>query len=68
MIDRKRNIMVLLFRHCIDAGYVETAERLQHEAGVALSKFEVADNIDLSTIVQVLLYLYVDFNRLAIGV
>lgn len=45
--------MILLLKHCVDQGYAETAERLQQEAGVTLSKFEVADNIDLSSIIQV---------------
>ena len=33
-----------------DAGYIESAERLQKEAGVACSRFEVADNVDLTLI------------------
>ena len=45
--------MILLLHHCIEHGYVETAERLQHEAGITLSKFEVADNIDFISIIQV---------------
>ena len=45
--------MVLLLRHCVEHGYAETAERLQQEAGLTLSKYEVADNVNLTTIVQV---------------
>eukprot|EP01041_Mallomonas_annulata_P005654 gene5654-11405_t len=32
--------------------YIESAERLQHEAGSIISKFEVADNIDLPLILN----------------
>ena len=45
--------MILILHHCIDHGYLDTAERLQAEAGVTLSKFHVADNIDLDHILQV---------------
>jgi len=31
-------------------GYIEAAERLQKEAGIACSRFEVADNVDLQLI------------------
>lgn len=34
----------------LKSGYLETAERLQQEAGIAISKFETADNLDLSLI------------------
>ena len=32
--------------------YVDTAEMLQHEAGIVLSKFSVADNMDLLFVLQ----------------
>ncbi|RHY32937.1 hypothetical protein DYB32_002108 [Aphanomyces invadans] len=47
LIDRKRNVLVLAMHYCVENGYLQTAEKLQQEAGVALSKFEVVDNIDL---------------------
>ncbi|KAH9133102.1 hypothetical protein AeRB84_020742 [Aphanomyces euteiches] len=52
LIDRKRNVLVLMLHYCVETGYLQTAEKLQQEAGVALSKFEVVDNIDLLRIVQ----------------
>ena len=52
-LERKRNLMTLILSHCIDHGYVDTAEKLQQEAGVSLSKFASADNIDLVNILQV---------------
>ena len=51
-IDRQRNVLTLVLRHLIDHGYVDSAERLQSEAGQSLSKYDVADNIDLLSIVH----------------
>jgi len=53
MIERKRNVLVLSLHYCMENGYLQTAEKLQQEAGLALSKFEVIENIDLLRIVQV---------------
>lgn len=33
--------------------YVDTANALEKEGGVALTKYEVCDNIDLPTVLQV---------------
>ncbi|KAJ0403664.1 hypothetical protein ATCC90586_005600 [Pythium insidiosum] len=52
LIDRKRNVLILALQYCVENGYVQTAEKLQQEAGVAISKFEVVENIDLLRIVQ----------------
>ena len=48
--DKRRNILILIHQHLIENGYVEAAERLQHEAGNVLCKFDVADNVDLGLI------------------
>ena len=50
--ERRRNILVLIHQHLIENGYCEAAERLQHEAGLAMSRFEVADNMDLGLILN----------------
>ena len=47
LAERKRNVLVLIHQHLIENGYIEAAERLQHESGGVLSKFTAADNIDL---------------------
>ncbi|TMW60205.1 hypothetical protein Poli38472_000247 [Pythium oligandrum] len=52
LIDRKRNVLILALQYCVENGYVQTAEKLQQEAGVAISKFEVVENIDLLRIIQ----------------
>ncbi|RLN51910.1 hypothetical protein BBJ28_00002198 [Nothophytophthora sp. Chile5] len=45
--------VIAAVQHCTESGYLQTAEKLQQEAGVALSKFEVVENLDLLRIVQV---------------
>ena len=52
LLEKRRNIMVLIHQHLIENGYIEAAERLQHEAGPLLGKFEVADNVDLGLILN----------------
>ena len=47
----KRDVLVLVLDHLRTGGYVQTAERLELEAGMSLGKYEVCDNMDLSTIV-----------------
>lgn len=37
----------------MENGYLQTAEKLQQEAGIASSKFEVVENISLLRILQV---------------
>ncbi|KAF4030858.1 ATPase family associated domain-containing protein lid 3 [Phytophthora infestans] len=63
LIDRRRNVLVMMQQHCTENGYLQTAEKLQQEAGVTLSKFEVVENIDLLRIVQE----YEDFQEIKFG-
>ncbi|GLE06242.1 hypothetical protein PINS_up015484 [Pythium insidiosum] len=63
LIDRKRNVLILALQYCVENGYVQTAEKLQQEAGVAISKFEVVENIDLLRIVQE----YEEYHELKFG-
>lgn len=51
LAERKRSLIVLVNQFLVEQGYVEAAERLQHEASAVLTKFDVADNIDLPLIV-----------------
>ncbi|EGD76854.1 hypothetical protein PTSG_08202 [Salpingoeca rosetta] len=48
----KRNIIVLVLHHLQDNGYVQAAHQLELEAGIAATKYDVCDNIDLLSIVQ----------------
>ncbi|KAF1777365.1 Katanin p60 ATPase-containing subunit A-like 2 [Phytophthora cactorum] len=63
LIDRRRSVLVMMLQHCTENGYLQTAEKLQQEAGVALSKFEVVENLDLLRIVQE----YEDFQEIKFG-
>jgi len=45
-------LLVLIIRHLIDSGYVESAEKLKLEVGQNIGKYDVADNIDLVSTVQ----------------
>ncbi|POM58151.1 Katanin p60 ATPase-containing subunit A, partial [Phytophthora palmivora] len=63
LIDRRRNLLVMMLQHCTENGYLQTAEKLQQEAGVALTKFEVVENLDLLRIVQE----YEDFQEIKFG-
>lgn len=42
-----------MLQYCAENGYLTTAERLTQEAGFAISKFEVVENLDLLRIIQV---------------
>lgn len=50
--ERKKCLLVLIKQYLLENGYIEAAERLQHEGGSALSKLAVADNVDLMLILQ----------------
>jgi katanin p60 ATPase-containing subunit A1 len=47
IVDRKRNLLTLVARYLQDNGYLESSQKIQSEAGVTLSKYDAADNIDL---------------------
>ena len=46
-VDRKRNLLTIVARYLQDNGYIESCQKIQSEAGVSLSKYDAADNIDL---------------------
>ena len=48
--ERKKNTIILINHFLVENGYIEAAERLQHETNSITNKFTVADNIDLSLI------------------
>lgn len=48
--ERKKNLLILVNNYLIENGYVESAERLQHETNGLTTKYAVADNIDLTNI------------------
>ncbi|KAG2495460.1 hypothetical protein HYH03_006405 [Edaphochlamys debaryana] len=50
--ERRRNVLVLIMRHLVDHGYVETYERLCTETNLSLQKIDAADNVDLLRVLQ----------------
>ncbi|XP_033108615.1 katanin p60 ATPase-containing subunit A-like 2 isoform X4 [Anneissia japonica] len=62
--QRKRNLLVLVLHHLVDAGYIESAKALESEGNLSFSRFEVCDNIDLPTILmEYESYYYVKFGK-----
>ena len=45
--ERRRNILVIIYRHLIACGYTESASNMTRECNIDLEKWEIADNIDL---------------------
>jgi katanin p60 ATPase-containing subunit A1 len=57
---RKWNLLVLIKHHLQENGYLDSADMLEKEVqkvGQTLRKFEVCDNIDLMTILQVIVFI-----------
>ena len=53
VIDRNRNIMVMILNHLSTHNYMEALKKLESESGITLNKFTVADNIDLPLVMAV---------------
>lgn len=51
-VERRRAGLVLSIRFLLDNGYVAAARTAEEEAGISLSKIDVADNIDMASILQ----------------
>jgi len=49
---RKKNTLILIQQHLLDHGYIESAQHLQRESGLSLEHYQVADNVDLLSILQ----------------
>ncbi|GAB5367742.1 hypothetical protein AAMO2058_001257200 [Amorphochlora amoebiformis] len=63
--DRLRAAIVLCLDHLTRHGYIQTAQKLQEESGVTANKWQVADNIDLDTILMEFEEYYkIKFSRL----
>jgi katanin p60 ATPase-containing subunit A1 len=52
VVERKRNVLVLIANHLVNQGYIDTACALQREVSINLDNFEVADNMDLYYVLQ----------------
>ncbi|XP_062869917.1 katanin p60 ATPase-containing subunit A-like 2 [Trichomycterus rosablanca] len=49
---RRRNLLVLIYHHLMEEGYVDTASTLEQESSFGLHRFEVCDNVDLETVLM----------------
>lgn len=64
VVERKRNVLVLIAHHLVNQGYIETACSLQREVSINLDNFEVADNMDLYYVLQDFeAYFEIRFNK-----
>ena len=50
VIEKKRNSLLLVSHYLSENGYSRTAATLQQEASSSINNFELADNIDLATV------------------
>ena len=81
--ERRRNVMVLILGYLSEHGcapsflniiilssfsYYDSVDKLQQESGCSLSKFQVADNIDLFNIVKVYLEFFNTLNPYPLGI
>mmetsp|Transcript_32095 Transcript_32095/g.73368 ORF Transcript_32095/g.73368 Transcript_32095/m.73368 type:complete len:569 (-) Transcript_32095:62-1768(-) len=62
-VEKRRNLIVLCASFFRDLGYAETVRQIQTDTSVSLEKVEVADNIDLASIVTE----YEDFYEMRFG-
>ncbi|CAF0731656.1 unnamed protein product [Adineta steineri] len=62
--NRKKNLIILILHWLADEGYIESAKQLEHETNLDVNKFDVCDNVDLTTILQEYeSYFHVKYNR-----
>eukprot|EP00948_MAST-09A_sp_MAST-9A-sp1_P001087 g1087.t1 len=52
ILNRKRALLVLIFGHLKKEGYLETTDILESRAGFSFSDFDIADNVDLYSILH----------------
>ena len=50
IVERKRNLLVLMYAYLTDNGYFDTAQSLNSVTSGVCTKFEAADNVDLGLI------------------
>lgn len=62
--QHKKDLLVLIYQHLTDEGYLDTAQALTKEGGNVVTKYEVCDNVDLTTIYQEYeSYFFIKFKR-----
>uniref|UniRef100_A0AAR2KED3 Katanin p60 ATPase-containing subunit A-like 2 n=1 Tax=Pygocentrus nattereri TaxID=42514 RepID=A0AAR2KED3_PYGNA len=49
---RRRNLLVLIYHHLMEEGYMDAATALEQDTNFGLRRFEICDNVDLDTILM----------------
>lgn len=63
VVERKKNCIVLCARWMMDHGYLESVRQIERETNLSLDRVDVADNVDLATILTE----YEDFYEMRFG-
>ena len=50
--ERSKHLVVLIQHHLLSLGYSGALEALQADSGVSMQQFEVADNVELLSVLQ----------------
>ncbi len=50
--NRKKNLIILVLHWLTDEGFIESARQLEHETNLDVTKYDVCDNVDLTTVLQ----------------
>lgn len=56
MIERKRNLIILIEKYLLTLGYIEAVTKIEQETNISLENWDTADNVDLYMIL-------VDYER-----
>ncbi|XP_071390595.1 katanin p60 ATPase-containing subunit A-like 2 [Centroberyx affinis] len=61
---RRKSLLILIYHHLLEQGYMDAAAALDQETNVGLRRFEVCDNIDLETVLmEYESYYYIKFHK-----
>ncbi|XP_046716634.1 katanin p60 ATPase-containing subunit A-like 2 isoform X2 [Silurus meridionalis] len=61
---RRRNLLILIYHHLMEEGYVDAASALDHETHFGLRRFVVCDNVDLETVLmEYESFYFIKFNK-----
>lgn len=56
MIERKRNLIILIEKYLLTLGYIDAVTKIEQETNISLENWDTADNVDLYMIL-------VDYER-----
>ncbi|CAL8326805.1 unnamed protein product [Boreogadus saida] len=61
---RKKDLLILIYHHLMDHGYMDSAGVLDGQCNGGLQRLEVCDNVDLETVLmEYQTYHYIKFNK-----